>query len=254
MLGRREVVLGGLLTICWGAACPCAAQTARTSRTRGCMLNDDEAMPFLASVVEPPKQVTREQPIIPGSGDKEFDFALAQTLFRLSEVFGVVPSFAYYDDYDGPNAWATSRKKMENPDGTVLFGLRYLRGALAQREAPDIWVTSVCAHEFGHIVQYKRGIGNLNNGQTTVKRSELHADFLAGFYAGRVKLQRPAYPAAVFAAQHYAAGNYNYQHPSFHGTPDERANAVVRGFEAAYRSRQSLNEAIQTGIKYVQSG
>ena len=251
MLKRREVVLGGLLTILWGA-CPCVAEPARASRTCGCMLSPKEAGRFLASTVGMPRQVTRDKPAIPSCGDKGLDFALAQTLYRLSETFGVVPGFAYYDDYDGPNAFAIGAPVMNNPDGTVLYGLRYLKAALKQREYPDIYVTSVCAHEFGHIVQYKRGL-NLNAGQKTVKRSELHADFLSGFYAGLLKLQRPKYPAAVFAAQEYSVGNFDYSAPNFHGTPDERARAVVRGFETAYRERRSLNEAIEVGIKYVQS-
>jgi hypothetical protein len=216
------------------------------------MLDPDEAEPFLATAIEMPRSVTRDKPVIPGSGDKEFDFALAQTLYRLSETFGVVPGVAYYDDYDGANAFAMSAKKLANPDGTVLLGLRCLKAALAQREHPDVAVTSICAHEFGHIVQYKRRL-NLNAGQKTVKRSELHADFLAGFYAGVVKLERPAYPAAVFATQQYSAGNFNYSSPAFHGTPDERARAVVRGFETAYRTRLSLNEAIEVGIRFVKS-
>jgi hypothetical protein len=215
------------------------------------MLHDDDAEPFLASVVSKPRAITNPQTPILGSGDRQFDFALAQTLYRMTETFGVVPGFAFYDDYDGPNAFATTARKMRNPDGTVLFGMRYLKDALAQNEHPDIWVTSICAHEFGHIVQYKRGV-EVDKGQRTVKRSELHADFLSGYYAGVLKLQRPSYPAAIFAAQEYSVGSYDSTHKDFLGTPDERARAVVRGFETGYRDKRSLGDAIAVGIRHVQ--
>jgi hypothetical protein len=253
MLGRRDIVLGGLLTILWGGCgCPAhAGLSPRAARACGCMLDPEEATSYLNASLVMPQQVTRDKPVIASSGDKGFDFALAQTLYRISETFGVMPGFAFYDDYDGPNAFAMRASKLGNPDGTVLFGLRYLKAALAQKEYPDIWVTSICAHEFGHILQYKRGL-DLISGQKTIKRCELHADFLSGFYAGRLKLQRPDYPAAVFATQEYAAGNYDYANPSFHGTPDERAHAVVRGFEAAYRDRLKLDEAFDLGVKFVE--
>ena len=41
--------------------------------------------------------------------------------------------------------------------------------------------------------------------------------------------------------------------PAHHGTPDERAAAIVRGFEAAFQGKQSLSEAIQTSINYAET-
>jgi hypothetical protein len=38
------------------------------------------------------------------------------------------------------------------------------------------------------------------SGQSTVRRVELHADFLAGYFAGIRKRSRESYPAEVFAA------------------------------------------------------
>jgi hypothetical protein len=43
----------------------------------------------------------------PRSGDRDFDYALAQTLGMLSDTFGVVPGFAYYDDESGRTANGT---------------------------------------------------------------------------------------------------------------------------------------------------
>jgi hypothetical protein len=40
-----------------------------------------------------------------------------------------------------------------------------------------------------------------------VKRLELHADHLAGYYAGFLKLKKPTYPTAVLATQKYSSGD-----------------------------------------------
>jgi hypothetical protein len=253
MITRRETILGGLLTIAWGSTrSACSAQTARTKRSVGCMLDDDEAEQFLANSSAQQLYSTGNEAVLASSGDREFDYALAQALSRIADVFQVLPGFAYFDDFDQPNAYATSRRRMARADGTVLFGQRCLKQALASPEHPDVAVTAVCAHEFAHILQYKRGIAAvLKAGQATVKRFELHADYLAGFYAGVRKLQKPDYPAAVFATSQYAHGDYYINSPAHHGTPDERAAAIVRGFEVAYRDRRSLSEAVQVGINYV---
>jgi predicted metalloprotease len=122
---------------------------------------------------------------------------------------------------------------------------------MSAQEAPEVMATATCAHEFGHIVQYKHNlIKRLEQGQPTVKRSELHADFLAGYFAGTRKLQKPDYPAAVFATSRYVVGDFA-EDKDHHGTPEERAAAVVRGFETAYRERRSFSDAIQIGQNYV---
>jgi hypothetical protein len=216
------------------------------------MLADDEAEQFLTTSTPQQTFFTGNEPIIASSGDREFDYALAQTLSRITDTFQVLPGFAYFDDFDRPNAYATSRARMARADGTVLFGQRLLKKLLVLPEHPDISVTAVCAHEFGHILQDKLGLRPVILArQATVKRLELHADYLAGYYAGALKLKRPGYPAAVFATQQYSAGDWNVNSFQHHGTPEERAAAIVRGFEVAYRERRYLSDAIQIGVNYV---
>jgi hypothetical protein len=96
--------------------------------------------------------------MIPRSGDKDFDYALAQTLAKISTAFDVLPGFAYYDDYDGKNAYATPTARLSRADGTVLFGQGMLTELRASPDHPEIAVTAVCAHEFGHILQYKNNL------------------------------------------------------------------------------------------------
>lgn len=143
---------------------------------------------------------------------------------------------------------------MKSADGTVLFGRSLLKATLAEREDPDVAVSAVCAHEYAHILQYKKQLMNrLQGGQPTVKRIELHADYLAGFFAGARKLQKADYPAAVYATKAHSIGDYMFTDRNHHGTPDERAAAIVAGFNASYRERKTLAQGIETGIGYVQS-
>ncbi len=251
MLTRREAVLGGALTLIWGN-CACAQAGPRGRHSFGCMLEPGEAEPFLATATKPQAfDGASPEKLITSTGNRDFDYAMAQMLSRLTDVFGVLPGFCFYDDYDGENAMATPETKMSRADGTVLYGKRYLVTCMSATESPEAVVSATCAHEFGHIVQYKYKLASrLKQGQPNVKRLELHADFFAGYFAGARKLQKPDYPAAVFATNRYGRGDF-VTDTTHHGTPDERAAAVVRGFETCYRERRSFADAIQIGVSYV---
>ena len=238
------------MSIGWLAApCGCSAQAA-PARAFGCMLADDEADAVFALGAD--AHEPGDTPTIVGSGDRELDYALAQTLSRLTDTWNVLPGFAWFDDAAAPNAFATSRRLLPRGEGTVLFGRRLLARCLKAREHPDAVVSAVCAHEFGHIAQYKYGLSKrLAAGQATVKSNELHADFLAGYFAGQRKLERPGFPAAVYATTQYAFGDYRTESVRHHGRPEERAAAIVKGFETAFRDRRSPAEALQIGMKYV---
>ena len=255
MWTRRDVALGGLLTLVFGLGvpCMCLAQSVRRRRGYGCILSVEDAKQFMDDQTDARLYITGNEPMIPRSGDKDFDLALAITLAKISRTLEVLPGFAYYDDYDGMNAYATSKVRLNNADGTVLFGQRLLRKLMRGRESPEVAVASVCAHEFGHILQFKHGLDHVvGTGQPTVKRIELQADFLAGYFAGIRKLERPSFPAAVFAMTQYNFGDNMVDDPGHHGTPDERGAAISRGFEAAFREKRRLREAIQISIRYVQ--
>ena len=252
MKTRREIVLGGLLTMVFVGEYGCSSQAASVQHASGCMISANDAKRLLAKNTGHQIVITGAEPIIASSGDKQFDLALAQTLSRISDTLEVVPGFAFFDDGVSANAYATPLARLSNSDGTVLFGKTLLKRILTEPESPDAIVTAICAHEFGHILQYKKKLtARIEAGQKTVKRLELHADFLAGFYAGNRKLQKPTYPAAVYVSIAKKSGDYNQSAPNHHGQPDERAAAVVRGFKVAHDERRILAEAVEIGINYV---
>ena len=253
MFSRREVCSGGLVLLFGSAIATCCPRHASAQNAiLGCSIPEDEADSFFDRATESRLFATGNEPMIPKSGDRNFDLALAQTLAKISRVLEASPGFAYYDDYDGQNAYATPAVRLNGADGTVLFGQGFLGRLRSGPESPDVAVAAVCAHEFGHILQYKRGLDRIvGAGQPTVKRVELQADFFAGYFAGIRKLEKPSFPAAVFAMTQHAMGDNMINHPNHHGTPQQRAAAIVRGFEVAKTERKSLADAIQVSINYV---
>jgi hypothetical protein len=244
MIARRGVILGGLLTLASGCGCALASEHA------GCVLAGDQAGRFLARDAAGHAPGHGER-LIARSSDREFDYALAQTLSGLTDAFGVLPGFAYYDDRAAENAYATTARRMGHADGTVLFGRRFLHTLLSQPADAEVAVAAICAHEFGHIAQFKYGlVDSLLAGARTAKCAELHADFLAGYYAGLRKRQRPDYPVARFAARLSNLKSSNAGALA-HGSARERAFAIALGYQTSYRDRRSFAEAIRIGLDHV---
>ncbi len=242
MLSRRRVTSGLLATgLTMACGCPVHARTA--SAGAGCVLaalSDTQQM-----------YVDGNTPMIWSSGDRDFDRALAESLLKLAACLDVSPGFAFYDDHDGINAYASPAVRMYGADGTVLFGLRLLKEIMARPENPEVAVVTICAHEFGHILQFKhRLMERVRNGAPNVKRTELQADFFAGYFAGIRKKERPSFPAAVGAMTQYGVGDNDFGSPQHHGTAVERGAAFVRGFDSAYRENRPLGDAIQVSINY----
>lgn len=250
-ISRRRflgLAVSSAVPIMAGGAC---LSLAEGIRSHGCQITEEEFETLSFDRGNLQRYENGDETIFVHSNNHEFDFALAKMLSNISDAFGVLPAFIYYDDSAGKNAYANGTKRMNRTDGTVAFGLGLLADKLARR--PDgSHVAAVCAHEFGHIVQYKHSI-NLTENAPTVKLQELHADFLAGYFAAIHKESHPNYPAAEFALSQSDGGDPYTWEPSHHGTQEERGNAVVAGFNARKNSRLDLDAAIDRGISYVKS-
>ena len=112
----------------------------------------------------------------------------------------------------------------------------------------------IIAHEFGHIVQFfEQGVhDDLSKGESTVRLIELHADFLAGFYAGRRKASRRHLDADGLGDSFVAIGDYHAKHQKHHGTPQERLKALTEGFKLGKRNQETtIEEAVEKGVRAV---
>jgi predicted metalloprotease len=109
-------------------------------------------------------------------------------------------------------------------------------------------------HEFGHIMQYTSGMHAwIRGGQPTSKRTELHADFMSGYYIGRLKKDNPTASFWKAGDKFRQIGSYDHKDPQFHGTPQERVNASQEGFKIGFGfgAARDAKSAFQVGMDYV---
>jgi hypothetical protein len=230
------------------------------------MIPDGLAEQFFAGSSDQKIFLTGDELMPGGSGDRDFDLALAHTLVKMGAALDVLPGFAYYDDRSSPAAFASKETLLQRADGTkvdgtVLFGVRLLHQTRVELESPEVAVTAVCAHEFGHILQIKCGLYDRRSSlyaalvkeEETKRRVELHADFLAGYFAGIRKREKPDFHAAIFPVKLGSMGDNDFNKREHHGTPAERAAAAVQGFKVAYQERRGVLDAVRSGVQYVSS-
>jgi hypothetical protein len=75
-LTRRETLAGGALSLLLTTR-DAPAQPSRTAHTRGCFLSDLDVPSIYPEDVDTRLFITGNEPMIPRSGDKYFDIALA---------------------------------------------------------------------------------------------------------------------------------------------------------------------------------
>src|SRR5262249_4636037 len=113
-------------------------------------------------------------------------------------------------------------------------------------------VLAIVAHEFGHIVQFRRQLRDrILTGQPTVKRLELHADILAGYYLGARKRENQNLSFYSAGEVFHRIGDHSFNSPNHHGTPDERGAASEFGFRHGKEGQTSLDQMIDLGLSYV---
>lgn len=194
------------------------------------------------AAAEPPKEIRLNwgnERVAPPTPARFQALLERNVLAPLSEVFGVQPTFSYYDDKSKPNAKAS-------PDGrgTILFGTTLLSNTLSMSEG-DYAVMAICAHEYAHIKQFQSGV------QRDIARDlpcyciELHADFLAGYFLKRAEASIGAINTKA-VSQVWSA----WQKDSCsHGTNTQRFDAIEQGY--FHGDRVSASDAVKAGIVYL---
>ncbi|MFN8722291.1 MAG: hypothetical protein ACK5YI_15820 [Rhodospirillales bacterium] len=258
MTSRRRVLAGLAATAATVCAHPCCAQTAKAAELLrgltdmgGCALKAG-ALDTIVAGAGGSVQFGGAG-MIPTSGNPGLDRALGAALVRMAETFGERPGFAFYDDSSAPNAYATSDTRVEGTWGTVLFGRKLFWDLVNSNSDQGMAVVATLAHEFAHVVQFRRGLrSRLLAGQRTVRRMELHADYLSGFYLGLRKRADPSITLLAAGALFRYLGDLDVNSRDHHGTPDERIEAAEAGFAVGFEGH-ALRTAIEEGIDYVLS-
>lgn len=249
------MLLGGLGCSVCSRALAQSGQTVRMPSVPGCVLQGDDASNFAEENGHSWITYSRFAEIFETSGNPNLDRAFGVMLVHLSQLFEVNPRFYFYDDGRELNAYATD--EVYDPSyehGTVFMGMNFMNHMLRESPYGDILLMAVCAHEFGHIVQYfTNGLApRLRRMHQTVKYMELHADYLAGFYIARRSSGYEDEQLRHLGEGWEASGDTAFNDPNHHGTQAERIAAIEAGFGlVANGGNGSIEEAVQQGLIYL---
>lgn len=119
----------------------------------------------------------------------------------------------------------------------VLRGLPGERAGF-DRAAGDFAVAYVLAHEYAHNLQQELGVFD-NTVAPTAKPFELQADCLAGTWAAAVFEEGLLEPGDIEEATSaaLAVGDFDVGNARHHGTPEERRDALLTGYESGEPAR-----------------
>ncbi|MBY5762568.1 hypothetical protein HFO06_05530 [Rhizobium leguminosarum] len=185
------------------------------------------------------------------TGDAILDSHLGKALVRTSKFMSVTPAFGFYDE-ENAQASPHSSPSVAGTWGTVLFGRPLFRKEMEVQDKTGITVITIIAHEFAHILQYSLNLDKeLLEGQTTVKRLELHADILAGFFLGARKRETPSLSMYSAGEVFNRIGDSKFTDRNHHGTPEERVSASQFGFDRGRTGGYSLDTIVKEGVNYV---
>lgn len=256
-LSRRSVLTGAAAL---SAAGICGVQAKAAGPMGGCFISPADFNAIRSSQAfngSAAKLFDRDKHLRT-TGDKAMDKALDATIKKLSDLFGQVPAFGFYRESDYPgvgaeNAFATTENTaIPGTWGTVAFGTTLFEREMNKFDATGSTIVAVIAHEFAHIWAFRRGVmDDLNAGQPTVKRSELHADYLAGFFLGMRKRANSAIKLQAAGDLFHRLGDNNFNSSNHHGTSTERVAAAERGFRTGYVDGKTADYAFSEASEYV---
>lgn len=171
------------------------------------------------------------QQISTTSGNSQLDNAILGDFNTVVNTFGLNGSVLYYfNDGSSPNAYFNTQNK------NIYLGLNLLNSRLANQNGDGGSIPFIIAHELGHAKMYKMN-WNFSYGNT-MKKNELFADFVSGTYL----YDRPNFTQTNIQTtiqDFLKMGDYEFNSPYHHGTPQERVNALLAGYQHAYQYRTS---------------
>lgn len=155
-------------------------------------------------------------------GDSTFDAVFWQEVAIQRSFWAGNPANVYpFDECQG------SINALSFPEHYILFGVNLVRYTIISTRS-DLAIAGELGHEWGHQVQFYNGwfIGR------PPRDVELEADAFGGYYLG---LQKgwAGYQLKSYIQTVASLGDYDFNSPQAHGTPDERAAAGGLGLSVA---------------------
>jgi hypothetical protein len=137
-------------------------------------------------------------------------------------------------------------------EGTIVLGTKLL-SELDQSDYQNVAIAAVCAHEFGHFLQFKyvdQELTQIRDAEGSVVRIELFGDFICGYYAGIRELRQKDWPAVIHALNQFRAGDHIFG-GEHHGTPEERARSVEEGRRVGSKGEILPPKIARIALEYV---
>jgi hypothetical protein len=266
MLNRRRFIAGG-------ASCLCCALTGAKKASAaaaffdGCFISPqgfqlwNQSRPPMSSAIDGLWQRNRH---FRTTGNAAIDRDLDRALSVVSDLLGVNPAFGFYDpgqfrSSDQPesmimNAWASPEKTdIAGTWGTIGFGWDLFLKEFYGFDDSGTTIIAIVAHEFAHIWQQRDGhIAYLNQGYP--RRSEINADFMAGYFLGSRKRANPQLHFKKAGELFLRLGSLAEGNPRrTHGNSAERIDAAEAGFRVAYIERKDVAGAFAAGLEFVRA-
>ena len=219
------------------------------------MLTDDEADAVFA---RSPAPISTPRPTRRPSSVRRprLDYALAQTLSRLTDTsecrcrvspISTIPPRLNAHRHHAPHAVARATA----PCCSAASCSSAAEGA----EHPDVVVSAVCAHEFGHIAQYKYRhlTSSLRRRRRRSSASSCMPISLPAISPACASCRAPDFPAAVYATTQYALGDYRTDNAAHHGRRRSARRRSSRVSRRRFATAARRSEALQIGVRYVQT-
>lgn len=157
------------------------------------------------------------------SGDLRTDAYIASAFVKLADVTGLYPGVLFDSGSSTGKLFAVPPQPTpNNPDrwGRVILGTERLRKELHSSEHGIYGIVGAVAHEFGHVLQFHMQSGLLSS----MFVCELHADFMAGYFLGKLFPDLTADRLTAFIRSAQVATD------QVHGSPTEREQAILAGY------------------------
>ena len=182
---------------------------------------------------------SRTGSVLKTTGNSILDSKFNSEKINIDLTFAVATDLYIMDDSGSPNALASCGSNIGDFDGTVRFGRNLLVNELYNSNKGEIAIAGILAHEIAHVTQCKF------MSPLQAQYRELQADFLAGYYLGTrgdISYER----LKRFYISLYEKGDWS--DPTHHGTPVQRVNAMLSGFEV---SNLNFKDAYIKSLEYI---
>jgi len=171
------------------------------------------------------------------TGSKQLDKFLSKEIKLLEKSFSIEVVFFPYNDAQNSSVYTVS-----NSPYTITIGKKLLSEEYLEANG-DFSVTAILAHQFAHLIQFQQNESPID------QNAELHADYLTGWYLGKIKGLTPD-QLNLISSGFWDKKDEHYFSQDVHGSSEDRRLALLEGYK---NSSKDLVSAFTSGLEYVKN-